>query len=681
MTDNALLNDDFPIAFDRVAPDAVGASIDALLQQAQVQIDALCSLSEPPSFENLMLPLEALTHQLSRAMAVVGHLESVSTTEALRDAYNEAQPRVSAFISKIPLSAPLWKVVQRYADSAEAKGLKGPRARYVQKTVAYFKRHGAELEARAKERLAEIDIELTTLTLRYSQNVLDATQAFSLLIEDDEQLAGLPESARAAARQSARDKGQQGWRFTLQAPSYAALMTHLDDATIRERSYRAMSTRATEGEHDNRSIAAQVLALRTEKASLLGYTSFADLVLEDRMAKTGTAARAFIDDLEQRTREHFEREIDQLLAFRRAAEGPEAPALAPWDVPYYAEKQRRARYSFDDEALRPYFGFERVLEGLLAITSRVFGVRFERWQDAPCWQGDIRAYKVVDEASGRWLAGIYVDAFPRETKQSGAWMHGVLTRGQRENDTRHIGIIVANLTPPIGDADAQLTHRDVETLFHEFGHLMHHCLSDTELRSQAGTQVAWDFVELPSQLLENWCWEREALDLFARHVDDDSTIPEPLLDAMRRARTYRAANHQMRQLGLATADLSLHVDYDPERDGEPTAYMRSIMNRFSPAMLPDDHAAVAAFDHLFGSPVGYAAGYYSYKWAEVLDADAFTRFAEHGLFDQTTGRALRDRVLARGDEQDPAALYVDFMGREPRLDPLLERLGLGDGPR
>jgi oligopeptidase A len=677
MSGNPLMHDVFPIPFDRVRPAHVADAVDALLADAQQRMDGLAKLEAEPTFENTMLALEAITESLGRAMRVVGHLEAVATSDDLRNAYNEAQPRVSAFASKIPLSAGLWQAIQQYAGSDDAKQLKGSRKRFFEKTVAYFKRQGAQLDAEGKKRLAQVDVELTKLTLRYSQNVLDSTNAFALYIEDESELAGLPESAREAARQSAEAKGKAGWRFTLQAPSYIPLMKYLEDASIRERMYRAMCTRATTGEHDNRPIVEQVLALRNERAQLLGYASFADLVLEDRMAKNAAAARTFIEDLTQRTLPQFEIEKQQLGAFRRSLEGDDAPPMSAWDIGFYAQKQRLALYNIDDEVLRPYFAFERVLNGLFQIAQRIYGVSFEPWADAPRWADGVRAYRVLDE-NGDWLAGIYVDPFPRETKQAGAWMDGLLSRSRLEEDTRHIGVIVANLTPPLGKRDAHLTHGDVETTFHEFGHLMHHCLSRAELRTQAGTHVAWDFVELPSQILENWCWERDALDLFARHDEDDSPIPEELLDAMQKSRTYRAASNQMRQLGFATADLAMHVDFDAARDGDPTAYARAIMERFAPTPLPEDHAMIAAFDHLFGAPVGYAAAYYSYKWAEVLDADAFTRFKERGVFDRETGRAFRDRILARGDEEDPAELFKSFMGRAPKLDALLDRLGIGD---
>ena len=673
---NPLLSDTFPIPFDAIGAEHVEPAFDVLLADSRARIDSLCEVEPPGTFESVMLALEDATADLERALRVVGHLEGVATSPALRDAYSKARPRVVELLSGLPLNEPLWRVIKAYADSDEAAQLPPTRRRFVDKTRAYFARHGADLDAAGKARLAEIDLALTRKCLRYSQNVLDATHAFELLVQDEERLAGLPDRAKRAARQSAEEKGLAGWRFTLQAPSYIAALTYLDDGELRERLYRGMATRATSAPHDNRELVRQLLQLRQAKAKLLGFASFVDLVTEERMAKSGAQARAFVDDLSRRTRPHFEREKAELLAFRREIEGADAAELQPWDVAYYAEKQRRAVTHFDEEALRPFFPFEKVLEGAFGIAQHLYGVRFEPWDDAPRWHQDVRAYRVVNEEDDAWLAGIYVDPYPRTTKQGGAWMDGVVGRGRREGDARHVGVLVANVSPPVGGEDALLAHRDVETLFHELGHLMHHCLGSAELRSQAGTQVAWDFVELPSQILENWCWEREALDRFARHHQTGEPIGEELHASMRRARTFHAASQQMRQLGFAALDLTLHIDWSFERDGEPLGYARAVLADYWPTPLPSDHALIAAFDHLFGDPVGYAGGYYSYKWAEVLDADAFTRFRERGPLDRATGMEFRRAILARGDEEEPEVLFRDFMGRDPQLDALLERLGL-----
>ncbi|MBM4357404.1 MAG: M3 family metallopeptidase [Deltaproteobacteria bacterium] len=676
MVSNPLTERVFPIPFDRVDIDAIGPTVDALIAETQAAIDAIAGSAPPYTWDGTLGALERATERLEHAMHVVGHLENVETSPALREAYSAAQPKVSELTSRIPLHDGLWRVLVAYAATEEARALAGPRARLLAKTLDAFRRHGAELPREGKERLAAIDVELARLTLKFAQNTLDSTNAFELVIEDEARLAGLPDSARAAARESAERKGKAGHRFTLQAPSVIPALTYLDDATLRETIYRAHVARGTDAAFDNRPIVADILRLRAEKAKLLGFATFADLVLADRMAGSAARARAFVDDLIRRTEPAFEAEKAELFAFRRELEGPEAPALAPWDVGYYAEKLRRARFAFDEEALRPYFSFERVLTGSFEIAGAIYGVRFEPWQDVPTWHPSVRTYRVIDRASDEWLAGIYVDPYPRETKQGGAWMDGLLARGGTEPDRRHLGLLSTNSTPPVGDRDAELTHQDVETVFHELGHLMHHALTRAALRSQAGTNVAWDFVELPSQILENWCWEREALDRFARHVDTGERLPDALFDAMCRARTFRAASAQMRQLGFALTDLKLHTEYDAAHDGDPVAYSRAILEGLSPTPLPPDHALVASFGHLFSDPVGYAAGYYSYKWAEVLDADAFTRFKADGLLSPEVGGAFRRAILERGDEDDPAVLYRDFMGRDPELWPLLERLGL-----
>jgi oligopeptidase A len=677
--DNPLGSRSFPIPFERIRAELVLPAIDELIADARERLAAIPRAPGPRTFDGTLRALERATERLEHAIHVVGHLEHVATTPELRAAYNEAQPRVSELMSRIPLDEALWRTIRELAESDEARSLAPAEARFLEKTVADFKRHGADLPPAGKERLAAIDVELTRLTLQFAQNTLDSTNAFELVVDDEARLRGLPESARTAARESAQKKGVRGWRFTLQAPSYVPLLTYADDAALREHVYRAQITRATAAPHDNRPILARILALRAEKARLLGYATYADLVLEDRMAHDGARARAFVEDLRVRTEAHFARETDELFAFRRELEGAGAAPLAPWDVAYYSEKLRQKRYDFDEEALRPYFAFERVLAGAFDIVGRIYGVRFEPWPDAPRWHAEVRGYKVTDD-DGAWLAGVYVDPYPREEKHGGAWCDGILARAASEADRRHIGVVAANLSPPSGGRDAELTHRDVETLFHELGHLMHHALSRTAMRHQAGTRVAWDFVELPSQILENWCWEREALDLFARHRDSGEPIPARLFDAMERARTFRAASAQMRQLGFALTDLLLHCDYDPARDGDVIAYGRSVMQRFSPAPLPADYAMIASFDHLFADPVGYAAGYYSYKWAEVLDADAFTRFRREGILSREVGMAFRSQVLARGDEEDAAELFRRFMGRDPDQRALFERMGLGSGP-
>jgi oligopeptidase A len=663
-TENPLLEIRFEIPFDRVRAEHVEPGIREVLADALKRIDEISAAPEPRTYANTMLALEKSTERLDYGMTVVRHLESVETSPELRAAFNAVQPEASAFYSSIPLNGKLWVALKAFSKTEEAASLTGAKRRFLDKTLDSFRRHGAELEAAGKARLEEIDVELSTITTKFGENTLDATNAWELVIEDESKLAGLPPSAVAAARAAAAQKGREGFRFTLQAPSYIALMTYLDDAAVREKAYLAYQTRAASGPFSNRELVTRILALRQERAQLLGYKNFADLVLDERMAHTGEHALAFLRDLDHKTVAAFERENAELRAFA----GRE---LAAWDVGYYAEKQRQALYDFDEEALRPYFSADHVVAGMFEIVERLYGIRVEQRTGIPVWHPDVKVFEVHD-ADGAVLGSFYADWFPRETKRGGAWMDAFLTG----EPIPHLGAICGNLTPPLEDKPALLTHREVETIFHEFGHLLHHTLSRVEVRSLAGTNVAWDFVELPSQIMENWCWERDALDLFARHWQTGEPIPEDLYQKMRRARTFRSANGQMRQLGFSFTDLLLHVEYSPERDGDAIAYARRILQRYSPVALPEEHASICAFTHLFSAPVGYGAGYYSYKWAEVLEADAFTRFRREGIFSSEVGREFREKILSKGDSKDPAELYRDFMGRDPDPNALLARSGL-----
>ncbi len=673
---NPLTTIQFRVPFDRIRAAHVEPAITTLLGDARTRLEAIANGPSERTYDNTMRALDELTEPLDFAMSVARHLETVATYPELRTAFNAVEADVSAFETGIALHAGLWDAIKRFHDTAEGTSLTGERLRFLTKTMERFRRHGADLDPEGKRRLEAIDIELTQVTTRFSEHVLDATNAYELMITDEARLAGLPPTARESARASAARKGREGWRFTLQEPDYVAVLTYLDDASIRREMYEAYSLRAAGGEYDNRALILRILALRREKARLLGFADFADLVLEDRMAHNGARAQAFLEDLKAKTQARFEAERSDLLEFRRSLEGQAASELQPWDIGYYAEKERQALYHFEEEALRPYFALERVVAGLFELVHRLYGIRITEREGVPVWDSAVRYYDVQDEA-GAFLGGFYADWQPRENKQPGAWMGALITGGPVPDGFRpHLGFICGNLTRPVSDRPALLTHREVETVFHEFGHLLHHLLSRVETRSLAGTNVAWDFVELPSQIMQNWCWEREALDLFARHWETGAAIPDDLFARMLRARTFRAATAQMRQLGFGFMDLMLHREYSPDRDGDVVAYTRRILQEFTPAPLPERHAMIASFRHLFGGAVAYGAGYYSYKWAEVLDADAFTRFRDNGIFSREVGTGFRTNILSRGDSEDPAELYRRFMGRDPDPKALLERSGL-----
>lgn len=669
---NPLFSPSFTLPFDQIRAEHIEPAVRHHLDAAKTRIEAIKGLKGARTFENTMTALDEAGVELEIVMSVAGHLESVVTSAELREAYNAVQAPVSAFYTSIPLDADLWRAIKEYAASDEAKTLRGPKARLLKKTVDDFRRHGADLDADGKKKLEEISVELALITTKFGQNVVDASASYELYVQDETQLLGLPDRAKESAKRSAESKGKDGYRLTLDAPTYIACMTYLDNAELRKTLWLAFATRATEGERDNRPLIARILELRRARAALLGYENFADLVLADRMAHTGARAKGFVESLHEKTVSAFAREQVELLQFRRTLEGAGAPALEPWDVAYYAEKQRRALYDWDEEELRPYLPVERAVAGVFATAERLYGVTVREKKDASVWHPDVRAYALHD-ADGALLGDFYMDLFPRETKRDGAWMGPFITGKDREP---HVATICANFTPAVGDTPSLLTHRELETLFHEFGHLLHQLLSRVEVRGLAGTRVAWDFVELPSQIMENWCWEKEGLALIAGHYQTGAPIPDTLMQKMLRAKNFRAGSDQMRQLGFASVDLALHMNYDAAKDGDVMEYARGILARFAPAKFPSDYAMIASFGHLFADSVGYAAGYYSYKWAEALDADAFTRFQKEGVFNRKTGDAFRAAVLSRGDGDDPLQLYRSFMGRDPDPDALLARSGL-----
>lgn len=678
--DNPLLAVALPVPFDAVRAEHIQPAIDTLLATAQARLDSIDRA--PRTYEGTLGALDVATDELDWAMNVAGHLESVLGSTALREAYNAVLPKVSAFYSGILLSEPLYRALREFAETAEAKALGPAKKRFLQKTLADFRRNGAELDAAGKKRLAEIDVALSELTLKFAQNVVDATATFEVLIQQDQvsRLAGLPDGAVEAAHRSAEEKGKPGYRLTLQAPSYGPAMTFLEERGLREQLYRANVTRASGAgpggaEHANPDVIRQVLELRREKARLLGFAHFADLATDDRMAKSGKDALAFVGKLRGHLESAFARENQEIQAF--AEKNGHVGPLEPWDIAFWAERQRKDLYDFDEETLRPYFPLDRVSQGLFEIAESLYGIRIERDAGANVWHPDVTAWTVKD-ASGERIGGFYMDLFPRETKRDGAWMGGMVDRLPGTRLARaNIAVVVGNMTPPRGPGQpALLNHREVETLFHEFGHCMHHVLSEVPIRSMSGTRVVSDFVELPSMIMENWCWERAALDRFARHHETGAPIPDEVKTSMLRARTYRAANHLIRQLGFSTVDLLLHTEYAKETHGDVMTFAREVFARFSPTPLPADYAMLAAFSHLFGSAYGYAAGYYSYQWSEVLEADAFTLFRERGILSREAGDRFRREILSRGDTDDPAVLYRTFLGRDPDVGALLTRLGV-----
>ncbi len=677
LSNNPLLARTSNIPFDSFKAEQIVPAIDELLARSEKELEQIRTVRGPRTFDNTMKALDDLGLSLDFGMGIVSHLESVLTTPEWRAAYNTVLPKVSDFRSKIVLDEGLWKAIKDFAATDEAKALQGERLRFLSKTLDDFRRNGADLPPDKKEQLSRINTELAQVTNTFSQNTLDATNLFEHVTTDESELAGLPESAREMGKASAASKGLAGWRFTLQGPSLLAVLTYADNRELREKFYRAYNARGTKAPHDNVSLLYRILELREEKAKLLGFKDFSDLVLADRMAKTGEAASGFVSGLKGRIASLFAKEQADLKSFVQEKFGVDPADLKPWDVGYYVEKMRKALYDFDEEELRPYFPLPEVLRGLFTITERVFGVAVRPNPDLKPWCDGVTVFSALDAKSGKLLGHFYADLHPRDSKRGGAWMNGLVSHIPDDGDAMpHVGLMAGNFTPPQDSKPSLLTHDEVTTLFHEFGHLMHQLCQNVSVRSLGMDNVAWDFIELPSQILENWCWERESVDLFAKHFETGERIPDSLFEKVKRARNFRSASFLMRQLGFSTVDLALHRSYSRERDGDILAFCRAAMQESSPLPLPEDFAMIASFTHLFSSAVGYAAGYYSYQWAEVLDADAFSRFRRDGFMNPATGLAFRDQVLSRGDADDPNALFRTFMGRDPDTTALLERAGL-----
>ncbi len=685
MPENPFLDPSFHIRWTALDPRQVEPSIDTAIGRSEAALRAIEEGSGSPSFENTLLALDDATEGLSRAWNRVTHLQSVADSPELREAHNRVLPRVSAFFARIPLRAELWARLKAFAGLPEAGCLSPVRARFLSETLAEFREAGADLPTEGRERLEVLQTELAQLTQRFSDNVLDATNAWQLVVDDESRLAGLPGHAKARAQADAAARGigtgaSPAWRFTLHMPSQEPLMTYAADEVLRREMWLASACVGSAAPHDNSPLILRILELRAERARLLGRDNFADLVLGRRMAKSGGRALEFIEDLRRRCAAAFARECRELEESRARETGFPAARLAPWEIAFRAERLRRAHYDFDEEELRPYLPMDRVVAGLFELAGRLFGIRVsERPRgEVETWHPEVLYYDVHD-SRGRHIGSFYADWHPRPSKRGGAWMNHLITGGPQPDGTRrpHLGLICGNLTPAAPGRPALLSHREVETVFHEFGHLIHHLLGEVEIKSLNGINVAWDFVELPSQIMENWCWEREGLGLFARHFETGEPIPEALFRKMTAARNFRSACAAMRQVAFAKMDLLLHMragEFTETDEIEPR--LRALV---ADCLIPTEPPAptiIRRFTHVFSDPVGYAAGYYSYKWAEVLDADAFTRFQREGIFNPRVGREFVERILSRGNSADPAQLFRDFMGRDPDLGALLARSGL-----
>ena len=698
VSEHPFLADEFHVRWSQLVPENVEADIEAAITQAEARIEVICTTGkEDATYESTFGALENASEALDRGWGRLNHLDSVRDHKDQRDVLNKMLPRVSAFSSSVPLNAELWSALKAFADSPAARELDPIRARYVEETCAEFRDAGADLPSEQKERMAQLQIELAEVTQKFSENVLDSTNTFALLIEDEARLAGLPETAKAGALADAKSKDlatdeHPKWRFTLQHPSMGPVFQYADDDELRRELYQGNSLVGFHGEHDNSELIWKIVHLRQEKAELLGFPNFADLTLQRRMARDGASALKFVENLHERIAEAFRKEGAQLEAYKAGKAGGEPTPLEPWETGYWAEKQRKELYDFDDEDLRPYFRVEKVMAGLFGLATRLFGISITP-REITChksgaspsngtvevWDPEVTFYELHDAESGEHLGSFYADWHPRESKRNGAWMNFLETGLPAQDGSGrkpHLGLICGNMTKPVGDQPALLAHFEVETIFHEFGHLLHQLLSEVPVKGLSGVRVPWDFVELPSQIMENFCWNRESLDFFARHHETGDPIPDELFAKMIAARNYMSATAFMRQLAFGKLDLELHLHLSTYTGRDLDEVDREILAGYKVPLANNPPTMARRFTHLFGSSTGYAAGYYSYKWAEVLDADAFTRFRDEGVLNGETGRSFRETILSKGNSKSPDDLYRDFMGRDPELLPLLKRSGL-----
>ncbi|UTW03357.1 oligopeptidase A [Amphritea atlantica] len=673
---NPLLQDHLLPPFSKIKPEQVEPAVDQLLAECRAVVETVLDGNDAPDWNNLVVPLEQSHDRLAKAWSPVSHMNAVVNSDELRDAYNACLPKLSQFWTEMGQHQGLFEAYDKLAKSEAYSDLDEAQRKVIDNTLRDFRLSGIALGAADKQRYGELQQKLSELTTKFSENVMDATDGWSKLISDEAELAGLPQSALASARQLAEAKGEAGWLVTLDFPSYYAVITYADNRELRRELYEAYATRASDqgpdaGKWDNSDLMTEILTLRAELAQLLGFENYAAYSLATKMAETPEQVVSFLNDLAGMSRPQAEKEYQALQDF--ALEEFSEPELESWDISYYSEKLKQARYAISQEELRPYFPMAKVLDGLFNITGKLFDIEIEEVTEFDRWHKDARLFNISRE--GELIARFFLDPFARAKKRGGAWMDDCRVR-RVDNGVLQLPVayLVCNFNPPVGDKPALLTHNEVTTLFHEFGHGLHHMLTRIEYADVSGINgVAWDAVELPSQFLENWCYEAEALALISGHYETGEPLPKELLEKMLAAKNFQSGMMMVRQLELSLFDFQLHREYKAG-----VTNIQAVLNRIRSEVAvitpPAFNRFQHSFSHIFAG--GYAAGYYSYKWAEVLSADAFSRFEEEGVFNTATGRSFRENILEMGGSKEPMALFVAFRGREPSVEALLRHSGI-----
>ena len=680
MTNPLLASHTLP-PFSAITAEQVTPAITELIEQGRTQLAQLLANLPAPNWENLVAPLEEQGDKLDQAWAPVSHLNSVANSEALRKAYTESVALLTDYSTEFSQNEALYKAYQQLADSSEFAQLTQAQQQTINNALRDFRLGGVALNDADKKRFGEIQKRLSELSTQFSNNVLDATQAWYKHFETADALAGLPESALAQAAQAAAQKELPGYVVTLDFPSYYAVMMFAENRALREEIYTAYVTRASAdgkkadgssaAEFDNTGIIAETLALRHELAQLLGFANYAERSLASKMAESPAQVLQFLNELALKSKPYAERDYAELREF--AARSGCADVQA-WDTTYYSEKLRVEKYSVSQEELRPYFPAEKVIAGMFEVVQRLFGIQVKQIAAFDTYHPDVRFYEI--EKDGKKIASFYLDLFARDKKKGGAWMADCRVRRKTKTGVQlPVAFLTCNFTPPVGDTPSLLTHDEVTTLFHEFGHGLHHMLTQIDVAAVSGINgVAWDAVELPSQFMENWCWEPEAIPLISGHYQTGEPLPQTLLDKMLAAKNFQSGLQMIRQLEFSLFDFRLHAEYNPHAPQSAQTVINEIRAQVAVVKPPAFNRFENSFSHIFAG--GYAAGYYSYKWAEVLSADAYSRFEEEGIFNTQTGESFLQEILQQGGSKAPMDLFKNFRGREPQIDALLRHSGI-----
>ena len=679
MTNPLLEKSDLP-QFSKIKPEHIQPAVEQLIQECRKTTEQV--LNQPNfSWENFCQPLAEVNERLSRAWSPVSHLNAVKNSPELREVYQACLPLLAEYGTWVGQHQGLYNAYLQLKNSAEFANYSQAQKKAIENSLRDFELSGISLPPEQQKRYGEIVTRLSELNSQFSNNVLDATMGWEKIVTDENQLKGLPESALQAAKQSAQNKGVEGYRFTLEIPSYLPVMTYCENRQLREEMYRAFVTRASEqapnaGKWDNSAVMEEILTLRVELAKLLGFEHYTDLSLATKMAENPQQVFDFLENLAVRCKPQGEKELAELEEFCKMTEN--VTALEPWDITFYSEKQKQAQYSINDEELRPYFPEDRVLSGLFELIKRIFNIRAVERFGVDTWHKDVRFFDLIDETD-EVRGSFYLDLYAREHKRGGAWMDDCIGRKRKADGSlqKPVAYLTCNFNAPIGDQPALFTHDEVTPLFHEFGHGIHHMLTQIDIGEVAGINgVPWDAVELPSQFLENWCWEEQALAFISGHYQTGEPLPKEKLTQLLKAKNFQAAMFVLRQLEFGLFDFRLHHNYQPNKADQILDQLKSVKQQVAVIKGVEWARTPHSFSHIFAG--GYAAGYYSYLWAEVLSADAYSRFEEEGIFNPTTGKSFLDEILTRGGSEEPMTLFERFRGRKPTLDALLRHKGIAN---